>query len=131
MDGSARLLEPRKVIRAIPLRRTLSSQIIWKLGDVNGKLSIGEIVRIEETSHARTTAEEPPALEWRLLEIHEFWGRYAIVSMGTEDPQDPENHVPTQKMYWIDSPSLDIPSDQQGAAHRACLLQPYAILNVM
>lgn len=63
----------------------------------------------------------------QLPEIHNFWGRYAIISM-VETPEEEENPF-KHHLFWIETVFLKVPLRQLQAAYQARLLHPFFILH--
>jgi hypothetical protein len=122
-----------KAIAAKPLRSTFSSNVRWKVEPVEGKLRIGEVVRIEGIIPPREESEQEKRISFgkcQLNEIHNFWGKYAIVSMVSILEEEIEG-VNTYHLFWIETNFLQLPDRQVRAAYQAKLLHPFIILQTL
>lgn len=124
-----------KVVGARPLQKAFCSKVRWKLAHVEKKLELGGTVWIEVGSCSDKFNEEKKRNLFgrcRLVEIHHFWGRYAIVSMATLNPSPySSRYVPRYHLFWVESIWLDIPMEQRRAAFQERLRRPFVMLHVM
>jgi hypothetical protein len=119
--------------KARPLQKTYHSAIQWKLELTKGKLRIGDVLQIEAIVQRKDVInEEEHGLfgKCRLAEIHNFWGRYAIVSMVKVE-EGMQEDLSTHFMFWIESIFLHVPENQVQAAYQERLLHPFAVLHVI
>lgn len=124
-----------KVVEARPLQKAFCSKVRWKLTHVGGKLKLEETVWIEVgTCSDKIDEEKKRSLfgQCRLVEIHHFWGRYAIVSMATLNPSPySSRYIPRYHLFWVESIFLDIPMEQRRAAYQERLRRPFVMLHAM
>ena len=123
------------IVQASPLWQDISSDVRWMIIPGEGKLQIGDTVHIEvSTCSDKINPKTKHSLfgKCNLVDVHNFWGKYAIVSMVTVC-QSPctEGYEPVYHMFWIESNCLELPVQKQRAAYHERLYRPFTILHVM
>lgn len=90
------------------------------------KLQIGNIVHIEVNAcSGKINPKTKHDLfgKCNLVDIHNFWGKYTIISIITVCPFPcTEGYEPVYHLFWIDSHGLELPIQKQRAAYHECLL---------
>jgi hypothetical protein len=107
-------------LRAKPLLKHYSSTVRWMLTGAQDKIKMMEMLDVTHDF------DEFPS-EFgicHLEEIHAFWGPYAIVTLQTHNQLLHINNTPCY-MFWIETNSLDLPSELILPARQAYLLNPY------